>query len=93
MAPLFKDKRHLVGIILVLIGFALILDNIRFFPDFIPYWFWSWPMLLIAIGGFSLLTSDNHGPGIVLVGIGTVFLLWDILPNMWPGFFDFFIVM
>ena len=48
-------------------------------------------MLLIAIGTFSLLTSDNHGPGFVLIGIGTVFLMWDILPDVWPNFFDFFI--
>jgi hypothetical protein len=91
MAPYIKDKRHLVGIILVLIGFVLILDNIRFFPDFIPRWVWSWPMLLIAIGSFSLLTSENQGPGIVLIGVGTVFLLSDILPDIWPGFFDWFI--
>jgi hypothetical protein len=91
MAPYIKDKRHLVGIILVLIGLALILDNIRFFPDFIPWWVWSWPMLLIAIGSFSLLTSENQGPGIVLIGVGAVFLLSDILPDVWPGFFDWFI--
>jgi hypothetical protein len=91
MAPFIKDKRHLVGIILVLIGFVLILDNIRFFPDFIPWWIWSWPMLLIAIGAFSLLTSENQGPGIVLIGVGFVFLLSDILPDIWPGFFDWFI--
>jgi hypothetical protein len=91
MASIFKDKRHLVGIILVLVGVALIIDNIRFIPDFIPYWVWTWPMLLIAIGSFSLLTNENNGPGIVLIGIGSVFLLWDILPNFWPGFFDFFI--
>jgi predicted membrane protein len=91
MAPLFKDKRHLVGMILVLIGVVLILDNIRFIPDFIPWWVWTWQMLLIAIGVFSLLTSENQGPGFVLIGIGSVFLLWDILPDMWPGFFDFFV--
>lgn len=91
MAPFIKDKRHLVGIILVLIGVALILDNIRFIPDFIPYWVWSWQFLLITIGAFSLLTSENNGPGIVLIGIGSVFLLSEILPNIWPGFFDWFI--
>lgn len=91
MASIFKDKRHLVGIILVLVGVVLVIDNIRFIPDFIPYWVWSWPMILIVIGTFSLLTNENNGPGIVLIGIGSVFLLWDIIPDVWPGFFDFFI--
>ena len=90
MAPYIKDKRYLVGIILILIGALLIIENIRFIPNFIPWWVWSWQFLLITIGVFSLLTSDNQGPGIILIGIGTVFLLSDILPSIWPGFFHFF---
>ena len=86
MAPYIRDKRHLVGLILVLIGIVLILDNIRFFPHFIPYWVWSWQFLLIAIGSFSLLTTDKTGPGIILIGIGSVFLLSDILPDFFNWF-------
>jgi len=90
MAPFIKDKRHLVGIILVFIGVVLILDNIRFFPDFIPWWIWTWQFLLITIGAFSLLTTDKIGPGVVLISIGSIFLLSDVLPGVWPGFFDLF---
>ena len=90
MAPYIRDKRHLVGLIFVFIGLVLILDNIRFMPQIIPWWIWTWQFLLITIGVFSLLTSDKTGPGVVLIGIGTIFLLSDILPNMWPGFFDLF---
>jgi len=90
MAPRIKDKRHLVGIILVLIGAVLILDNIRFIPHFIPWWIWTWQFLLITIGVFSLLTSEKTGPGIILIGIGTVFLLSNVLPDRWPHFFNWF---
>ena len=90
MAPYIKDKRHLVGLIFVLIGLVLIIDNIRFIPHFIPWWIWSWQFLLIAIGGFTLLTSDKVAPGVILIGIGSVFLLSDILPDLWPGFFHLF---
>lgn len=86
MAPYIRDKRHLVGLIFVLIGIVLILDNIRFFPQFIPYWVWSWQFLLIAIGSFSLLTTDKTGPGIILIGIGSIFLLSDILPDFFNWF-------
>lgn len=91
MAPFIKDKRHLVGILLVLIGAVLILDNIRFMPNIIPWWVWTWQFLLITIGVFSLLTSEKTGPGIVLISIGTIFLLSDILPELWPGVFEWFI--
>lgn len=90
MAPYIKDKRHLVGILLVLIGVVLILDNIRFLPHFIPWWVWTWQFLLITIGAFSLLTSDKVGPGVVLIGVGSVFLLSDVLPSTWPQFFNWF---
>ena len=90
MAPYVRDRRHLVGLIFVLIGLVLIIDNIKFMPDFIPWWIWTWGFLLITIGVFSLLTSDKVAPGVVLIGIGSIFLLSDILPDMWPGFFDLF---
>lgn len=90
MAPYIKDKRHLVGIILVFIGVVLILNNISFLPQFIPWWIWTWQFLLITIGVFSLLTSDKIVPGVILIGIGSVFLLSDILPRIWPQVFDLF---
>jgi hypothetical protein len=68
----------------------LILDNIRFIPDFIPWWVWTWQFLLITIGVFSILTSDKIAPGIILIGIGTIFLLSNVLPHAWPHFFDWF---
>ncbi len=90
MAPYVRDKRHLVGLILVAIGLILILDNITFIPNFIPWWIWTWQFLLITIGVFSLLTTDKVGPGVILIGIGSIFLLSDILPDIWPGFFHLF---
>lgn len=90
MAPYVRDKRNLVGLILVLIGLILIIDNLTFIPHFIPWWVWSWQFLLISIGVFSILTTDRVGPGVILIGIGSIFLLSDILPEIWPGFFHLF---
>lgn len=90
MAPYIRERKHLIGIILVVIGLVLIVDNLRFTPHFIPWWIWTWQFLLITIGVFSLLTSDKVGPGIVLISIGSIFLLSDILPREWPAFFDLF---
>jgi len=90
MAPIIKEKRHLVGLFLLAIGFLLIVNNLKFMPDFMPWWVWTWQFLLIAIGVFSLLTSDNKGPGIILIGIGSIFLLPQIMDEIWPDFFDLF---
>ncbi len=91
MAPYIRDKRHLVGLIFLFAGLVLIIDNIKFMPDFIPWWIWTWPFFLITLGVFLLLTSDKIVPGLVLISVGSVFLLSDILPGMWPGFFDLFV--
>jgi len=90
MAPIIKEKRHLVGLFLLAIGFLLIVNNLKFMPDFMPWWIWTWQFLLITIGVFSLLTSDNKGPGIILIGIGSIFLLPQIMDEIWPDFFDLF---
>lgn len=91
MAPYIRDKRHLVGLIFLFAGLVLIIDNIKFMPDFIPWWIWTWQFFLITLGVFLLLTSDKIVPGLVLISVGSVFLLSDILPGMWPGFFDLFV--
>jgi hypothetical protein len=90
MAPIIKEKRHLVGLILLGIGFLLIIENLKFVPDFTPWWVWTWQFLLITIGVFSLLTTDNKGPGIILIGIGSIFLLPQIMDDIFPDFFDLF---
>jgi len=90
MAPIIKEKRHLVGLILLGIGFLLIIENLKIVPDFMPWWIWTWQFLLITIGVFSLLTTDNKGPGIILIGIGSIFLLPQIMDDIFPDFFDLF---
>ena len=90
MAPFIKDKRHLVGLILVAIGVLLILDNIKFLPSFIPWWVWTWQFLLITIGVFSILTTEKIGPGIVLISIGSIFLISDVMHDIWPNFYHLF---
>jgi predicted membrane protein len=91
MAPVIKDKRFLIGAIFVIVGIILILNNIHFIPNFIPYWVWTWQFFLVAIGIFILLTSEKTGPGIILIIIGGVFLFQDLAHDFWPDFFHVFI--
>lgn len=86
-----SDKRFWLGLILVFIGAAWLLDNLNIVPG-IPHYFMSWPTILILIGVYLILGKGKMEPGLIMVGIGSVFLLdrmnlleiEDIWPVFWP---------
>ena len=84
----FNRGRAIAGLIVVVVGVTLLARQMG--VDF-PYWFFSWPMLLIAIGLYVGFRHSFRNPGWLFpVGIGTLFLLEDILPTLeikqyiWP---------
>lgn len=84
----FNRGRALGGLIIVIVGTVLLAKQVG--VDF-PYWFFSWPMLLITIGLYVGFRHSFRNPGwLIPVGIGTLFLLEDIVPELelkqfiWP---------
>jgi predicted membrane protein len=79
-----KDPRHrsfrksAFAVVIIVAGCLLLLFNIGFISSDLKDIFFSWQMLLIVIGIISLLSSDNHTPGYVLISIGAIFLLPEI---------------
>ncbi len=83
-----QESRIFAGLILVVIGASLLLRNIGF-P--LPYWLFSWPVLLIIIGIYS---GAKHGfrnnAWFIMVGIGAFFLVDKFIPGLtlqpyfWP---------
>lgn len=76
------------GLIIVVIGLVLLAK--QFGVDF-PYWFFSWPMLLIAIGIYVGVRHSFRNPGwLIPTGIGVLFLSEHLIPDlelkqyMWP---------
>jgi predicted membrane protein len=66
------------GALLFIIGFVLLALQLDFI--FLPRWVLSWPMILIVIGLFIGFKSSFQKPSwIILILIGSVFLLDDIL--------------
>lgn len=90
-AGLRKRKRSgsvLAGLLLMCVG-ALLLA--RAFGVPFPDWMFTWPMIVIAFGLLAGAGNAFRDPGwVVISGIGTVFLLQQIWPNMsiymfvWP---------
>ena len=82
MKPIIRDKKVLIGALMIMAGLVLILDQILN-VNIIPYWIWTWKFLLITIGVISLLTSDKIAPGIILISIGSYLLFPDIFRGTW----------
>jgi hypothetical protein len=69
-----------IGLIVVAVGFFLLMDRLDVI--FFPYWFFSWPVLLIVIGLVIGIKKNFKSVGwLILVLIGAFFLLDEI-----PGF-------
>ena len=81
-----RQNRSLAGIILVAAGAAYLLQQLNFLM--IPYWVFSWPMALIAIGILSGLKHNFRNMGwFYMVLIGGLFLINYIIPTVHIVFF------
>lgn len=83
----------LAGIFLLLVGVGAFLKQ-TMSAEF-PSWIMSWPMMLIAIGIFVGLKHGFRGVGwIVLIGLGCVFLVDRIVPevNLKPYLWPFIVI-
>lgn len=75
-----EGKNPWIGVLFLLIGGVFML---RYLGLGIPSWVYSWKIILIAIGLFIGLKDGFRGPTwIILVGIGSFFLLDDVFPDM-----------
>jgi predicted membrane protein len=85
-----SDSRVFLGILFVAIGGLLILRNLDLLSWDLSHILISWPMLLIVIGIFNLSRKAGTA-GLILIGIGTYFMLPrifdvpdDFFHNFWP---------
>jgi len=73
------DSRLAVGLLFVLVGAYLLLNNLNLLPFDLPDYVFSWKTLLIAIGLLIVATRENKGGGVTLIIVGGVFLITDVL--------------
>jgi predicted membrane protein len=87
-----RHQRHghiWTGVIILIVGIAALLKAMML-P--LPYWIFTWPMLLIIIGFFSGVKCGFRGPTwFILMLIGGAFLAGYIIPDLearkyiWPS--------
>jgi len=79
--------RILIGIFLFALGILFLLSNLDMLDPSIPRFLFSWEVILIIIGVFILIKSNDIA-GYILIAIGSIFLMsrhynfhaWDFWP-------------
>ncbi len=66
-------KRNVIGLILVILGLLLLLNNFKILNPKVGDIFLSWPMVLVAIGIVSLV-GKNYSSAFIFIFIGCFFL-------------------
>jgi len=93
----YKNNKHLtMGIIFIFVGAAFLLKKLNLVPHFLGSYIFNWKTLLILIGTVILINDHRKMGGIVLIAIGSFFLMPDVfnLPFnfshlFWPAIFIF----
>lgn len=91
--PVFKKSprawRVLAGLVVILAGVGLLMQQVG---NYFPWWLFSWPMVLIAVGVFSGLKSGFRFFGsFILITIGGLFLAQEVFAGfeiekfIWPA--------
>jgi len=90
------ESKYLVGFIFIIVGALLLGRNFHIIPHWISNVFISWQMLLIVIGIVSIFVKKKPINGLVLIGVGGIFLAnkffffspfqWQMI---WPAVFVF----
>jgi len=85
-----SGRAHLLlGIVLMFLGLFFIADLADIIPWRLRDFLFTWQALLIFLGLIFLSNKENKGTGIILIAIGSFFLLPRIIdvPNYWRSLF------
>ena len=83
------SNRFVLGGLIIIAGIFLVLKNIGVLPWQVGEIIFSWQMLLIVIGIISISRKNNFVPGVILIAIGSYFLIPEFTntPEMFSKFF------
>jgi len=76
------DKRVLLGGILIFLGGIFLLNTMNVLNFRIAHVVFSWPFIMLVIGLFVLVNTEKKFLGGVLSGIGALFLIPRIFPEI-----------
>jgi predicted membrane protein len=92
----FSGKAGALGVIVIAGGLLLLARNTGFLDPSVSRILFSWEMLLIAIGVINIFWRESIWSGVILIGIGSFFLLVNFyhMPfSTWQIFFPALIIL
>ena len=94
MPKSYLHGRAILGVVLVLFGLSMLGRSLNIFSSEVEDILFSWPMLLIVLGGVFLFAGNQNVTGVILLLIGIVFLLprfidipFSLREVFWPVLF------
>ncbi|MDA3890733.1 MAG: DUF5668 domain-containing protein [Salinivirgaceae bacterium] len=73
-----KDNIPIVGFFLIGFGIVFLLDRMNLIPSYWRHIIISWQSLLIFIGTINIFKSNARVPGLILIMVGSAFLIPEI---------------
>lgn len=73
------DRRAIAGILLIVAGGLLLLDQLDLLSFNLRYYLISWKTLLIGIGIITISNRSNRTTGAILIGLGLLFWMPELL--------------
>lgn len=70
-----QNNRIIFGVFLILFGCLLVLKNMGVFSYYMKDIIFSWPALLVGLGALFFAGKKDKTTGLILMGVGGVFLL------------------
>ncbi len=75
-----SNRRAVLGIIMILAGMILIASHLGWIPWSLRSVILSWQALLIALGLFLIVSRDSWPAGLILIGVGSFFMISKLVP-------------
>ena len=75
MENIKNHKNTILGILAVIVGGLLLMDNLQVIEFPVSRYIFSWKTLLIAFGVFLLVVKQKLTGGIILISLGVTFWL------------------
>jgi predicted membrane protein len=90
------DKQLMVGVVILLVGAALLANNFGLFSYEIRRYLFRWEVILIVLGIAFISNREHRSTGIILLVIGGVFYLrnfFDLHFNFWQVFWPGMLIL
>jgi len=89
------NRRIIVGLVMVVAGLLLLMNNFDLIPWSLSHILFNWQMILVVIGVLMMTNPQSRTTGLILIAVGGFFLIprvFDLQINFWGTFWPALII-